>query len=291
MRIFVSILLPIFIFCSCQRMADSGQRISDENSNLQVGISQPIEEQVNDVVHNTQDEFQSDRIELPYYSVLNSQVIEHYAYTVSYNFEWLIPNWVAYSLTDDETYGTVPREDSFYPDPLIKGVAIETGEYTHSGYDRGHMAPAADMKWSEQAMYESFYMTNVCPQNRNLNRGDWNDLEELARDWARKYGEIYIVCGPLVSQDYRTIGQNKKIAIPNAFFKVFLRQTDTSWTAIGFVMPNQAGNRPLMTYTLSIDEVEQLSGIDFFYNLPDNMEDDVEKEFSVRDWNINVRRK
>lgn len=221
----------------------------------------------------------------------NEQIIEHSAYTVSYNHEWNLPNWVAYSLTDDETYGTVPREDSFYPDPLIKGVAIETCEYTHSGYDRGHMAPAADMKWSEQAMYESFYMTNVCPQNRNLNRGDWNDLEELARDWARKYGEIYIVCGPLVSKDYRTIGQNKKIAIPNAFFKVFLRQTDTSWTAIGFVMPNQAGNRPLMTYTLSIDEVEQLSGIDFFYNLPDNMEDDVEKEFSVRDWNINVRRK
>lgn len=267
-------------------MADSGQRISDENSNLQVGISRPIEEQVNNVVHNTQDEFQSDRIELPYYSVLNSQVIEHYAYTVSYNFEWLIPNWVAYSLTDDETYGTVPRENSFYPDPLIKGVAIETGEYTHSGYDRGHMAPAADMKWSEQAMYESFYMTNVCPQNRNLNRGDWNDLEELARDWAKKYGSIYIACGPIVYDENVTIGNNHRIVVPAAFYKVFLRKNHSSWTTIGFVFENVAGNKPLMTYMTSVDEVENMTGIDFFYNLPDSIEEQIEANEEFIHWTI-----
>jgi endonuclease G len=148
------------------------------------------------------------------------------------------------------------------------------------------MAPAADMKWSEQAMRESFYMTNICPQNQSLNRGDWNDLEELARDWARKYGSVYIACGPLVSEKYNTIGQNNRIALPNAFYKVFLRQKGSSWTAIGFVMPNQAGSRPLMTYMLSIDEVEQLSGIDFFYNLPDSIENSIEKDFRVRDWNL-----
>lgn len=221
----------------------------------------------------------------------NEQLIKHFAYTLSYNHDWNLPNWVAYELTSEELYGDVKRSNHFAPDPLVSGDPIVTDDYSHSDYDRGHMAPAADMKWSEQAMRESFYMSNICPQNQNLNRGDWNDLEELARDWARKYGNLYIACGPLVSQDYRTIGQNKKIAIPDAFFKVFLRQTDTSWTAIGFVMPNQAGNRPLMTYMMSIDEVEELSGIDFFYNLPDDMEYNVEKEFSVRDWNINVRRK
>ena len=268
-------------------MADSGQRISDENSNLQVGISRPIEEQVNNVVHNTQDEFQSDRIELPYNSVVNSQVIEHYAYTVSYNFEWLIPNWVAYSLTDDETYGTVPREDSFYPDPLIKGVAIETGEYTHSGYDRGHMAPAADMKWSEQAMYESFYMTNVCPQNRNLNRGDWNDLEELARDWARAYKEIYVVCGPIVGDAKTRIGYRYSIVVPDAFYKVFLRKCSNSdWSSIGFIFPNQAGSRPLMTYMVSVNEIENITGIDFFYNLPDDVEECVESNINLSEWSL-----
>lgn len=214
------------------------------------------------------------------------QIIKHVGYSVSHNPVWNIPNWVAYSLTKEETSGAYPREDSFYPDPMVTGEPVVHKDYTHSGYDRGHMAPAADMKWSEQAMRECFYMTNVCPQNQNLNRGDWNDLEELARDWARKYGEIYIVCGPLVSQNYRTIRQNKNIAIPNAFFKVFLRQTDISWTAIGFVMPNQASNRPLMTYMVSIDEVEQLSGIDFFYNLPDEIEEKIEHDFSVIEWTI-----
>ena len=226
-------------------------------------------------------------IELPQSTSTHpQQLIEHLAYTVSHNPVWNIPNWVAYSLTKEETSGAYPREDSFYPDPMVTGEPVVHKDYTHSGYDRGHMAPAADMKWSEQAMRESFYMTNICPQNQNLNRGDWNDLEELARDWARKYGEIYIACGPLVSQDYRTIGQNKKIAIPDAFFKVFLRQTDTSWTAIGFVMPNQAGNRPLMTYMMSIDEVEELSRIDFFYNLPDNIEEIIEQDITITDWNI-----
>lgn len=227
------------------------------------------------------------QVELPQLTNNHSQqIIEHFAYTVSYNPTWNLPNWVAYSLTKEETSGPYEREKSFYPDPKVKGQPVIHKDYTHSGYDRGHMAPAADMKWSEQAMRESFYMTNICPQNQNLNRGDWNDLEELARDWARKYGEIYIVCGPLVSQDYRTIGQNKKIAIPDAFFKVFLRQTDTSWTAIGFVMPNQAGNRPLMTYMMSIDEVEELSGIDFFYNLPDEIEEKIEHDLSVIEWTI-----
>lgn len=216
----------------------------------------------------------------------SQQIIEHIGYTVSFNPIWNIPNWVAYSLTDTELQGDIPRAKHFYPDPEVQEVAVVTKDYAHSGYDRGHMAPAADMKWSEQAMRESFYMTNICPQNQNFNRGDWNDLEELARDWARKYGEIYIVCGPLVSQNYRTIGQNKKIAIPDAFFKVFFRQTDTSWTAIGFVMPNQASNRPLMTYMVSIDEVEQLSGIDFFYNLPDEIEEKIEHDLSVIEWTI-----
>lgn len=226
-------------------------------------------------------------IELPQLSTNTpQQIIEHTAYTVSYNPIWNIPNWVAYSLTKEETTGTYPREDSFYPDPKVKGQPVVHKDYTRSGYDRGHMAPAADMKWSEQAMRESFYTTNICPQNQSLNRGDWNDLEELARDWARKYGEIYIVCGPLVSEDYNTIGQNKQIAIPDAFYKVFLRQHDTSWTAIGFVMPNQAGNRPLMSYMLSIDEIEELSGIDFFYQLPDDIENNIEKDFSTSEWTL-----
>ena len=214
------------------------------------------------------------------------QVIEHVGYTVSYNPVWLVPNWVAYELTADESDGEQARKNHFAPDPLVEGDPVVTGDYKNSGYDRGHMAPAADMKWSEQAMRESFYMTNMCPQLHNLNAGDWKSLEEMARDWAVAYGSIYIVCGPIVSANYQTIGSERKIAVPEQFYKVFLRQTPEGWTSIGFVMPNAAGSKPLMTYMTTVDDVEAMTGIDFFYQLPDDVEAAVEKDYDVSAWAV-----
>ena len=215
------------------------------------------------------------------------QVIEHLGYTVSYNPKWLVPNWVAYELTNSETYGEQERSNHFKPDPLVKGDPVVTSDYSKSGYDRGHMAPAADMKWSEQAMRESFYMTNICPQIHSLNAGDWKDLEELARDWAQHYGSIYIACGPIMEADYQTIGKTHSIAVPSAFYKVFLRKIcNGGWTSIGFIMPNKAGNRPLMTYMYTVDEVEEQTSLDFFYNLPDSIESQVENTYSVSDWTL-----
>ena len=214
------------------------------------------------------------------------QIIEHIGYAVSYNPTWLEPNWVAYELTAVETGGEQERSNHFKPDPLVEGDPVVTSDYSKSGYDRGHMAPAADMKWSEQAMRESFYMTNICPQLHNLNAGDWKDLEEMARSWAQQYGNIYIACGPIVEAEYPTIGKTHTIAVPAAFYKVFLRQTNNGWTSIGFIMPNQAGNRPLMTYMLTVDEVEEQTGLDFFYNLPDSIEAQVESDYNISDWTL-----
>ncbi|MBQ7531605.1 MAG: DNA/RNA non-specific endonuclease [Paludibacteraceae bacterium] len=216
------------------------------------------------------------------------QLIEHVGYAVSYNPDWHLPNWVAYELTASEADGEFTRTDKFLPDPMVEGDPVVTADYKNSGYDRGHMAPAADMRWSEQAMKESFYMTNMCPQNHNNNAGDWKDLEELVRDLANVYGSIYICCGPIVTDTSVTIGTLRKIVVPQAFYKVLLRQkADGSWTSIGFVMPNAAGNRPLMTYMLPVDSVEQRTGIDFFCNLPDSVEQTIETDFNVADWNTN----
>lgn len=213
------------------------------------------------------------------------QIIQHLGYTVSYNHAWHLPNWVAYELTADEVADECARTDKFLPDPLVQGDPVVTKDYTRSGYDRGHMAPAGDMKWSEQAMRESFYMTNICPQNHSNNAGDWKDLEELARDLAVTYNAIYICCGPIVTDTTCTIGIERKIVVPQAFYKVFLRhKADGTWTAIGFIMSNAAGNQPLMTYMYSIDEVEQQTGIDFFYNLPDSIETVVESDYNISDW-------
>lgn len=217
------------------------------------------------------------------------QVIEHIGYTVSYNPEWRVPNWVAYELTDFESGGEEKRSNHFLPDPLVEGDPVVTGDYKNSGYDRGHMAPAADMKWSEQAMRESFYMTNMCPQLHNLNAGDWKSLEDMGREWARKYGSVYIACGPIVEEGFSTIGTVRKIAIPSAFFKVFLRSDGEGWTSIGFVMPNEAGSKPLMTYMLPVNEIEARTGIDFFYLLPDDVEEQVEGRCEPSEWALKRR--
>lgn len=215
------------------------------------------------------------------------QYIAHFAYTVSYNPVYHLPNWVAYCLEGNEVDGNFSRTDKFLPDPLVEGDPVVTQDYSGSGYDRGHMAPAADMKWSEQAMKESFYMTNMCPQNHNNNAGDWKDLEELVRDIARKYGNTYICVDPIVSDASVTIGKTRKIVVPQAFYKVLLRQkSDGTWTSIGFVMPNEAGNRPMMSYMVSVNDVESMTGIDFFPNLPDTVEETVESNFEVSDWTI-----
>ena len=214
------------------------------------------------------------------------RVIVHKGYTVSYNADWKIPNWVAYELTDEEVAGEEPRASKFVPDPMVpKYESATTDDYKNSGWDRGHMAPAADMKWHPQAMKESFYLSNICPQNHNLNAGVWKDLEEHVRDLASQKGHIYVVCGPIVYSDYRTIGENK-VVIPNAFFKVLLQEENGQIHTIGFVYENVSGRRPMSTYAISVDEVETMTGIDFFPSLPDKIEERVEAEVDFTKWVI-----
>jgi endonuclease G len=147
------------------------------------------------------------------------------------------------------------------------------------------MAPAADMKWSKQAMRESFYFSNICPQNRSLNAGVWKSLEEQVRELATQKGNIYVVCGPVVSEQAETIGRNK-VAIPDAFFKTLLQYEQGEWSAIAFVFTNESGHKLLSTYAMSVDEVENLTGIDFFPALPDSIEEKIEREIDFAKWNI-----
>ena len=215
-----------------------------------------------------------------------SQVIEHVGYTVSYNEQRRNPNWVAYELTSEEVDGTEPRGSKFIPDPDVVGRQAVDADYKHSGWDRGHLAPAADMKWSEQAMDESFYLSNISPQNGNLNRGVWKSIEELTRDNAQKYGKILVVTGPVFTskKGLGSIGDNR-VLIPNAFYKVLLAY-DNGYTGIGFYCENVAGKKKLNNYAKSIDEIEEITGIDFFHRLPDDVEAEVENVYDWSDWEI-----
>ena len=163
------------------------------------------------------------KYEIPYlYDDSNSTLIEHMGYTLSYNSKLRIPNWVAYELLDSELYGDLDRNEKFTADPAIRGRQAYDEDYRGSGWDRGHMAPSGDMKWSSQAMDECFYLSNVCPQNHNLNAGSWNDLEKQVRYEARYYGRVWVVCGPVVGRGrYGTVGENK-VQVPDGFFKALL---------------------------------------------------------------------
>ena len=219
-------------------------------------------------------------LEIPAYTYpgkyKNEIVLHRTGYTVSYNVYYKNPNWVAWELTREETKGETDRYDKFMPDPDLPEPRVVHKDYTRSGYDRGHMAPAADMKWSKQAMIESFYMSNICPQVGNLNRGDWNDLEELCRDWAEKYGRIYIACGPIFdSKSPKRIGEHK-VAVPDRFFKVILIYNRKNPIAMGFIFKNIAHSQDIEKYMVTVDSVENVTGMDFFSKLPDNVENRIE---------------
>lgn len=155
--------------------------------------------------------------------------------------------------------------------------------YKGSGWDRGHLCPAGDNKWDREAMIESFYMTNICPQHHNLNRGDWNELEQKCRKWVKKDSCLYIVAGPIFyDRKPQTIGEHK-VAVPDAFFKVILALHKKP-KAIGFIYKNNEGNNPLDSYVNTVDEVERITGIDFFPALPDDIERTVEASYNLKDW-------
>ena len=216
----------------------------------------------------------------------SNRIITHKGYTVSYNYDWKIPNWVAYELTDWEVEGEVPRYDRFKPDPMVpQNATATTNDYKYSGFDRGHMAPAADMKWDEQAMKESFYLSNICPQNPNLNGGVWKDLEEQVRDLASQKGRIFVVCGPIVNDTLNTIGENK-VVVPQAFFKVLLQEDGGKIHTIGFVYENVSGRKPMASYAMSVDEVEEITNIDFFCSLPDKIEGQTEAVVDFSKWTV-----
>ena len=205
-------------------------------------------------------------------------ILKRMGYTVSYNLEWNLPNWVAWELNADKLVEREGRSDKFLPDPdLMETEAVTTDDYKGSGWDRGHMCPAGDNRWHWKAMQESFYMTNICPQDHNLNRGDWKELEEKCRSWAEQEGPIYIVCGPILyNRKHQTIGQEHIVVVPEAFFKVVLCLSGDKPKAAGFIFKNSSGNRKLESYMNTVDEVERITGIDFFHRLPDDVEQEVE---------------
>lgn len=210
-------------------------------------------------------------------------VVCHYSgFTSYFNPETHIPNCVAYEIIESETTGDEPRKKSFEADHTIDGCA-ESSDYRNSGYDRGHMAPAADMKWSKEAMEESFLMTNICPQVKSLNSGIWHRLEQRVREWAARDSSIIVVCGPIFTpgKPVEQIGEIG-VAVPHRFFKALYAPGRN--IGIAFIFDNDKVKGELRKYAVTIDSVERETGLDLFYNLPDDIENEVENQCNYKLW-------
>ncbi len=229
------------------------------------------------------DTIDPEKAELPA-PVGDNPVIEHYAYTLSYNEQHEQADWVAYELTKEEAEATeYDRTDDFRPDPLVPTGSADLSDYepTEDTYARGHMAPAADFRWSEKAESESFYMSNISPQLHEFNEGKWMYLEMEVRHWAIIYNGVIVVTGPVLKDGLPTIGPHK-VSVPEMFYKVILDLDNEK--AIGFLMPNEYISDTFKNYAVSVDSVEAVTGLDFFPALDDDLEDEIESVLNMSLW-------
>ena len=226
------------------------------------------------------------------------ELIRHSAYSLSFSPKYKQARWVAHIITPDVVNGVIFRTNDFRPDSLVKsGSAVEADYFTKTlkpdgtfaynsyGYDRGHLAPSADFRWSKKALSESYYYSNMSPQLADFNRGGWGDLEDVLRGYVYRNtsSQLYVVTGPILEEGLPVIekGQNK-LPIPKKYFKVALDLINKR--AIGFIMPNQLINNPLKSYALTIDQVEKETGLDFFSKLPIALQQTLESSSDTKEW-------
>ena len=241
-----------------------------------------------------------------------SQILKRIGYITSYNHDTKCPNWVAWHLTADRCDGNFSRRGVPYydEDGIVIGIGLVTSETQHGNYildqeaeeprqllsdwpnneydmSHGHICPAGDNKWSKAAMNQSFLLTNMCPQSEKLNGGAWKKLEEKCRIWAKQFCDIFIVAGPVYSEGIvsRTIGESK-VAVPDAYFKVILYKGN-SCNTVGFLYLNDDSSQPMRHAVRTVDEIEELTGFDFFSCIPDDIEDKIENRCDLNFWSIN----
>ena len=218
---------------------------------------------------------------------LENQTVRYKAITVYFNKNYRVPNCVAYELTSTMTSMADSREAEnradykFERDHDVKGCP-DWWDYKESGYTRGHMAPAMDMRWDKTAMAQCFLMTNICPQLDEMNDGEWRHVEEAVHKWSRTADRLIIFTGPIFSDNMDRIGKHYDIVVPERFFKVIYSPNQNR--AIAFVMENKPIPNSWTNYATTIDKVEELTGYDFLPSLEDKVEDVIESKENIKDW-------
>jgi endonuclease G len=213
------------------------------------------------------------------------EVVKHTYYTLSYNDKYELANWVSYTLKSSMLTGKAKRKDDYRRDPLLRCGSAKPSDYFKSNFDKGHLLPAGDMSFSDEAVSETFFMSNMCPQKPGFNRGIWKKLEDQVRGWAILYSELHICTGPVISKGTQKIGAGQ-VAVPSYYYKLVLDYRQPGIKAIAFIMPNESSDKPLEDYAVSIDSVENFTGINFFASLSDSIENLLESKINLSDWNF-----
>ena len=214
------------------------------------------------------------------------QIVHHNGYSLSYNETHEQAEWVAYELKKSQLSNLKFERPYFQIDKAVSTGAADWRNYKNSGYDRGHLCPAGDRNYSQAAYNETFLTSNISPQQHDFNAGIWNTLEQKVRYWAHKYNGVFVVTGGVLNTNMKAIGE-EKVSVPNQFYKIILDNTNGNIKVIAFLIPHQNSTQSLYNFVVSVDEVESLTGIDFFSELDDIVEIKIEASRSYKNWSFN----
>ena len=215
---------------------------------------------------------------------VHGQLMKKTGFWLSYDEQFEQPDWTAYILTRKMVLsGTEERSENFRPDTNVITGSASPSDYRGSGFDRGHLVPAADMKWSHESMSESFLMSNMSPQVPGFNRGVWKRLEEKVRQWAVKNDSLFIITGPVPGSITQTIGQNK-VGIPEYYFKIIMDISWPDYKGIAFLIRNEPSDRNIFDFAVSIDSIEKILSTDFFPDQDPKEIEYIEGSIDLRQW-------
>jgi len=233
------------------------------------------------------DTIQKSMVESDFYlpTSTTGEIVKHEFYTLSYSDKHEQAEWVAYELKKEQLSYSNFERPYFIDDPEVETGSADWKNYIRSGYDRGHLCPAGDRRFSLKAFNETFYTSNISPQKNDFNAGVWNRLEQKTRYWARKYDGLYVVTGGVLQGKLISIG-SEDVSVPNYFYKILMDTSRGEYKAIGFLMPHEESDMPLNNFIVSIDKIEKMTGIDFFPNLPDEIENTIESKADYKGWSF-----
>jgi len=216
-------------------------------------------------------------------STTTGDIVQHSHFSLSYNERYEQAEWVAYVLQKEHLTYDDRKRPYFIEDPYVSTKSADWRNYKGSGYDRGHLVPAGDRRFSKQAYDETFYTSNISPQDREFNAGLWNRLEKQTRIWAKRYKTLYVITGGVLASGLEEIG-DEDVAVPDYFYKVIAKENGGDLEVLSFLMKGEEQNKPLQKFVVPLDRIEELTGIDFFYELNKKTQATIEHEVVLKNW-------